>query len=99
MGDVVNLVRILGEYSTPNLVGYRNPTLIPHTKKNAYIRTDSILFVYNSSYHRLRSEDPNKHLENFLQIVDSLNHEGILQEETRVLLFPFSLLDRASDWL
>ncbi|GJV39844.1 MAK10-like protein [Tanacetum coccineum] len=51
------------------------------------------------SFHRLRSEDPNQHLKDFLKLVDSLDLDGENRERTCLHLFQFSLRDQASNWL
>ncbi|GJV47479.1 zinc finger, CCHC-type containing protein [Tanacetum coccineum] len=43
--------------------------------------------------------DPNQHLKDFLQLVDSLDLDGENKERTRLRLFQFSLRDQASNWL
>ncbi|GKD24391.1 MAK10-like protein, partial [Tanacetum coccineum] len=64
------------------------------------LRSDTIRLVENGcSFHRLRSEDPNQHLKDFLKLVDSLNLEGENRERTCLRLFQFSLHDQASNWL
>ncbi|GKA50714.1 MAK10-like protein [Tanacetum coccineum] len=51
------------------------------------------------SFNKLRSEDPNQHLKDFLKLVDSLDLDGENKERTRLRLFQFSLRDQASNWL
>ncbi|GJT72879.1 zinc finger, CCHC-type containing protein [Tanacetum coccineum] len=64
------------------------------------LRSDTIRLVQNGySFHGLRFEDPNQHLEDFLKLVDSLDLDGDNRERTRLRLFQFSLLDQASNWL
>ncbi|GJV88634.1 MAK10-like protein [Tanacetum coccineum] len=64
------------------------------------LRSDTIWLVQNGcSFHRLRSEDPNQHLKDFLKLVDSLDLDGENRERTRLRLFQFSLRDQASNWL
>ncbi|GJS09763.1 copia protein [Tanacetum coccineum] len=46
---------------------------------------------------RLRSEDPNQHLKDFLKLVDSV--DGDNRERMRMRLFQSSLRDQASNWL
>ncbi|GJZ28192.1 hypothetical protein Tco_0572839 [Tanacetum coccineum] len=87
MGDA-NHIRTLGDYS--KLVGNN---VVP-------LRSDTIRLVQNGcSFHRLRSEDPNQHLKDFLKLVDSLDLDGENRERTRLRLFQFSLRDQASNWL
>ncbi|GJY17153.1 zinc finger, CCHC-type containing protein [Tanacetum coccineum] len=64
------------------------------------LRSDTILLVQNGcSFHRLRSEDPNQHLKDFLKLMDSLDLDGENRERMRLHLFQFSLRDQASNWL
>ncbi|GJW09090.1 MAK10-like protein [Tanacetum coccineum] len=43
--------------------------------------------------------DPNQHLKDFLNLVDSLDLDGKNRKRTRMRLFQFSLRDQASNWL
>ncbi|GJZ40834.1 zinc finger, CCHC-type containing protein [Tanacetum coccineum] len=43
--------------------------------------------------------DPNKHLKDFLKLVDSHDVDGENRESTCLRLFQFSLCDQASNWL
>ncbi|GJT52552.1 MAK10-like protein [Tanacetum coccineum] len=64
------------------------------------LRSDTIRLVQNGcSFHRLRSEDPNQHLKDFLKLVDSLDLDGENRERTRMRLFQFSFCNQASNWL
>ena len=44
-------------------------------------------------------ENPHIHLHNFLAMCDMIKLKGISVEAIRLRLFPFSLKDRANDWL
>ncbi|GJT55463.1 MAK10-like protein [Tanacetum coccineum] len=99
MGDK-NPIRTLGDYSKPSHEGYRNTIELPVGNNVVPLRSDTIRLVQNGcSFHRLRSEDPNQHLKDFLKLVDSLNLDGENRERTRLRLFQFSLRDQASNWL
>ncbi|GJZ77862.1 hypothetical protein Tco_0642534 [Tanacetum coccineum] len=64
------------------------------------LRSDTIWLVQNGcSFHRLRFEDPNQHLKDFLKLVDSLDLDDENKERMRLRLFQFSLRDEASNWL
>ncbi|GJR11069.1 hypothetical protein Tco_0793721 [Tanacetum coccineum] len=99
MGDE-NPIRTLGDYSKPSHEGYRN-TIELHAGNNVVpLRSDTIQLVQNGcSLYRLRSEDPNQHLKDFLKLVDSLDLDGENRERTRLRLFQFFLRDQASNWL
>ncbi|GJX19850.1 MAK10-like protein [Tanacetum coccineum] len=87
-------------YSKPSHEGYRNTIELPKGKNVVPLRSDTIQLVQNGcSFHRLRSEDPNQHLKDFLKLVDLLDLNGDNRERTRLRLFQSSFRDQASDWL
>ncbi|KAJ9166960.1 hypothetical protein P3X46_021649, partial [Hevea brasiliensis] len=45
------------------------------------------------------SESPHVHLAHFLEISDMLKINGVSDDAIRLRLFPFSLKDRAREWL
>ncbi|GJX93921.1 putative ribonuclease H-like domain-containing protein [Tanacetum coccineum] len=91
MGDE-NPIRTLGYYSKPSHEGYRNTIELPKGNNVVPLRSDTIRLVQNGcSFHRLRSEDPNQHLKDFLKLVDSLDLNGDNRERIRLRLFQFSL--------
>jgi hypothetical protein len=64
------------------------------------LRSDTIRLVQSGcAFHVLRSEDPNQHLKDFLQIVDSIDLDVETRKTSRLRLFQFSLHDQASQWL
>ncbi|GJR46685.1 MAK10-like protein [Tanacetum coccineum] len=76
MGDE-NPIRTLGDYSKPSHEGYRNTIELPIGNNVVPLRSDTIRLVQNGcSFYRLRSEDPNQHLKDFLKLVDSLDIDG-----------------------
>ncbi|GKC80553.1 hypothetical protein Tco_1131327 [Tanacetum coccineum] len=96
----VEPIRTLGDYSKPSHEGYRNTIKLPVGNNVAALRSDTLRLVQNGcSFHGLRFEDPNQHLKDFLNLVDSLDFDGENKERTRLLLYQFSLRDQASNWL
>ncbi|GJX34243.1 MAK10-like protein [Tanacetum coccineum] len=76
MGDA-NSICTLGDYSKPSHKGYRNTIELPVGNNVVPLRSDTIRLVQNGcSFHRLRSEDPNQYLKDFLKLVDSLDLDG-----------------------
>ncbi|GJQ94402.1 zinc finger, CCHC-type containing protein [Tanacetum coccineum] len=99
MGDK-NPIRTLEDYSKPNHEGYKNTIKPPVGNNVVPLRSDTIRLVQNRcSFHGLRFEDSNKHLKDFLKVVDLLDLDGANKERTRLRLFQFSLHDQASNWL
>ncbi|GKF35091.1 hypothetical protein Tco_0108291 [Tanacetum coccineum] len=99
MGDE-NPIRTLGDYSKPSHEGYRNTIELPPGNNVVPLRSDTIRLMQNGCLlHRLRSEDSNQHLKDFLKVMDSLDLDGENLERTRLRLLQFSLRDQASNWL
>ncbi|GJV31982.1 MAK10-like protein [Tanacetum coccineum] len=81
-------------------LGLTNTIELPVGNNVVPLRSDTIRLVQNEcSFHRLRFEDPNQHLKDFLKLVDSLDLDGENKERTCLRLFQFSLRDQASNWL
>ncbi|GJY13838.1 hypothetical protein Tco_0383147 [Tanacetum coccineum] len=98
MGDT-NPIRSLGDYSKPSHEGYKNTIELLVGNNVVPFRSNTIRLVQNGcSFHRLRSEDPNQHLKDFLKLMDSLDLDDENRERTRLRLFQFSLRDQASNW-
>ncbi|GKG38509.1 hypothetical protein Tco_0460221, partial [Tanacetum coccineum] len=80
-----NPICTLGDYSKPSHEGYRNTIELPVGNNVVPLRSDTIRLVQiGCSFHRLRSEDPNQHLKDFLKLVDSLDLNGENKERTRL---------------
>ncbi|GJV70256.1 hypothetical protein Tco_1485765 [Tanacetum coccineum] len=99
MGDK-NPIRTLGDYSKHSHEGYSNTIELPEGNNVVPLQSDTIRLVQKGcSFHELRSEDPNQHLKDFLELVDSLDLDVANRERTRLRLFQFSLRDQANNWL
>ncbi|GJS65304.1 hypothetical protein Tco_0679868 [Tanacetum coccineum] len=86
MGDA-NPIRTLGDYSKPSHEGYRNTIELPVGNNVVPLRSDTLRLVQNGcSFHKLRFEDPNHHLKDFLKLMDSLDLDGANRERTRLLI-------------
>nr|GEZ09998.1 zinc finger, CCHC-type [Tanacetum cinerariifolium] len=72
MGDE-NPIHTLGDYFKPSHEGYQNTIELPKGNNVVPLLSDTIQLVQNGcSFHGLRSEDPNQHLNDFLKLVDLL---------------------------
>ncbi|GKD99353.1 hypothetical protein Tco_1387337 [Tanacetum coccineum] len=90
MGDE-NPICTLRDYSKPSHKGYRNTIELPEGNNVVPLRSDTIRLVQNGcSFHGLRSEDPNQHLKDFLELVHSLDLDVANRERTPafVSIFP-----------
>ncbi|KAK4265424.1 hypothetical protein QN277_026479 [Acacia crassicarpa] len=92
--------RTMGDYMTLN--PSKNATIIVNPAVNANnfeIKPSLISLVQQSSFSGSDLEDPNQHIETFLQICDTIKMNGVLEDALRVRLFPFSLTGKARAWL
>nr|GEX84703.1 MAK10-like protein [Tanacetum cinerariifolium] len=88
MGDE-NPIHTLEDYSRTSHEGYRNTIKLPEGNNVVPLRFDTIRLMQNGcSFHRLRFEDPNQHLKDFLKLVDSLDLDGENKERTRLRKLP-----------
>ncbi|KAM1747951.1 hypothetical protein ACFX12_008998 [Malus domestica] len=59
----------------------------------------SSLFHHIPKYHGLSMEDPNKHLKEFEVVCSSMTPINVDGRILKMKAFPFSLMDKAKDWL
>ncbi|GJV26944.1 hypothetical protein Tco_1383392 [Tanacetum coccineum] len=84
MGDE-NPICTLEDYSRPSHEGYRNTIELPHRNNVVPLRSDTIQLVQSGcSFHGRQSKDPNQHLKDFLNLVDSLDLNVENKERTRM---------------
>jgi hypothetical protein len=87
--------RKIGELCTPDIVDL--PILnLTDIGRPFEIKTSTIYMVQHSPY--TGKEDPNLHLQAFVQLCQTFNMDGVIQDQMRARLFPFSLLRQALQW-
>ncbi|KAM1282131.1 hypothetical protein ACFX2H_022529 [Malus domestica] len=59
----------------------------------------SSLLYHVPKYHGLSMEDPNKHLKEFEVVCSSMTPVNVDGNILKMIAFPFSLMDKAKDWL
>jgi hypothetical protein len=87
--------RKIGELCTPNIVDL--PILnLAEIGRPFEIKTSTIRMVQHSPF--TGKEDPNLHLQAFIQLCQTFNMDRVTQDQMRARLFPFSLLEKALQW-
>jgi hypothetical protein len=87
--------RKIGELCTPNIIDL--PILnLAEIGRTFEIKTSTICMVQHSPF--IGKEDPNLHLQEFVQLCQTFNMDGVTQDQMRARLFPFSLLGKALQW-
>ncbi len=90
--------KLLREYFTPTI--YTSPSCIrlPEVAAVQYEIKSSVIQML-PSFYGLTNEDPYKHLDEFLEICTTVKIQNFTDDALKLRLFPFSLKDRAKQWL
>nr|GEW88804.1 reverse transcriptase domain-containing protein [Tanacetum cinerariifolium] len=93
-------LRTMEELCQPSLNGRGRPiALIAIQETNFRLKNDMIQQVQNSyQFHGLLGDDPNKHLDKFLHVTQSIKVNRVTDDALRMYLFPHSLTHHATAW-
>jgi len=92
--------RVLRDYALPQASGITSFIVSPAVEANTFeLSPELISFVEREQFDGHPSENPNAHLRKFLAKCNTIKINGASSNAIRLRLFPFSLRDRASDWL
>ncbi|XP_039029123.1 uncharacterized protein LOC120163199 [Hibiscus syriacus] len=92
-----NEERTLRELVALNL--NQQPLCIDYPALEVAFELKSGLIHLLPTFHGLENEDPHKHLKEFHVVCSSIRPHGVIEEQIKLRVFPFSLTDRAKDWL
>ncbi|XP_021737859.1 uncharacterized protein LOC110704387 [Chenopodium quinoa] len=71
----------------------------PVTAQHFELKPQFIQFISNDSFAGLPHDCPVSHIDIFLEKCDTMKMNGVTDDALRLRLFPFSLRDRAKEWL
>ncbi|XP_042408855.1 uncharacterized protein LOC121998148 [Zingiber officinale] len=92
--------KLLKDYAAPYARGVQSSiTRPPIDADNFEIKPTVIHMVQRNQFGGGPHEDPNHHLELFYEICGTMKVNEVPPESVRLLLFGFSLKDRAKQWL
>ena len=89
------MARSLHDYSTPAVANVPVGPAVNVGNGNFEIRTGLISMVQASQFCGLPSEDANPHLQQFLELCDTIVIKDVAQDSIRLCLFLFSLTGKA----
>ena len=72
---------------------------MPINVNNFELKLGLIQMAQELSFRGRSTKDPHKHLQSFLEICKSVKMNEVSNYGMKLILFPFSLQDRAKDWL
>ncbi|KAK5793306.1 hypothetical protein PVK06_034448 [Gossypium arboreum] len=89
------------DYAKPSLTGAESSIVRPAIAANNFeLKPNRIQMIQHFiQFDGLQDEDPNTHLENFLEFCDTFKINGVSDDAIRLRLFPFLLRNKAKQWL
>ena len=90
---------LLEEFSLPPSVVQSAIRRPPIQANNFELKGVTLQMIHNIQFHGLPSENPNAHMNSFIEVYDAVKYNGVTEEALRLRLFPLSLSDRAKHWL
>ncbi|KAA3456048.1 Retrotransposon gag protein [Gossypium australe] len=93
--------RTMYDYAKPNLTGTESSIVRPDIAANNFeLKPNTIQMIQQFvQFDGLQDEDPNNHLANFLELCDTFKINGVSDDAIHLRLFPFSLRNKAKQWL
>ncbi|KAL5577484.1 hypothetical protein UlMin_019183 [Ulmus minor] len=92
--------RALRDYAAPNIAGTTSGIRRPAVQANNFeIKPSFIQMVQSNQFGGMSKDDPNAHIAYFLEVCDLYKINGVSEDAVRLRVFPFSLRDRAKEWL
>ncbi|KAJ9169141.1 hypothetical protein P3X46_020603 [Hevea brasiliensis] len=100
MANNNNNNRSVKDHAYPNIGDFMPSITRPRVEANNFeLKPALCQMVQQSQFGGNPSESPHVHLAHFLEISDMLKINGVSDDAIRLRLFPFSLKDRAREWL
>ncbi|KAL0296189.1 UNVERIFIED_CONTAM: hypothetical protein Sradi_6671000 [Sesamum radiatum] len=92
-----NPKRTINEMTSPNL--NQQPLCIEYPTLDVDFERKSGLIHLLPTFRGLAGEDPHKHIKEFHVVCSGMRPQGVTEEQVKLRAFPFSLGDKAKDWL
>ncbi|XP_070020830.1 uncharacterized protein [Nicotiana sylvestris] len=88
------------EAARPNLANMTQAIVKPDITGHFELKQYMVQLIQSTGqYVGLSHEDPQRHIQNFLEVTDTYNYPNVSKDYVRLTLFPFLLLGEAKDWL
>ena len=90
--------KTLREFSVPSTDNVATGPNINVGDVNFELKSNLINMVQASPFYGKPNEDANAHLQNFLDLCDTVVIRGVAADVVKLRMFPFSLLGKAKHW-
>jgi len=94
----IAMAKTLRDYSTPVVANVPTRPAVNVGNQSFEIYTGLISMVQANQFYGLPSEDANAHLQNFLELCDTVVIKDVAQNSIRLHLSPFSLAEKVKQW-
>ena len=95
----MNGQRTMRDFVSPNIQSNQNLIVSPVVAANNFeIKPAMIQMIQNSQFSGLPHDDPIDHMTRFLEYCSTFKMNEVKPEAVQLILFPFSLMDRAKRW-
>ena len=89
------IIKVLHDYVIPTIMNVIFGIWRPFISTNNFkIKLTIIQMIQVNQFSGALAEDPNSYIANFLEIYDTLKHDGASNDAIRLGLFPFLLKDK-----
>ena len=94
-----SMVKTLRQFSAPSSSHIPTGLNVNQAGNDGFeLKTGFVNMVQASPFCGKASEDANAHLQNFLEVSNTINPKGTTLDDVRLRLFSFSLLGKAKTW-
>ncbi|XP_022873080.1 uncharacterized protein LOC111392023 [Olea europaea var. sylvestris] len=92
---------LVGDFMTPQIIQSQSSIVyLPFGQSNFQLKTNVIqLFQNGHQFYGRTEENPHNHLSHFLEMCQNFRYQGISDDTIRLRLFPYTLRDKAIEWL
>ena len=100
--DVENMDHLLPpirDYGHPSAVTPLVIRRLTIQANNFELKSITLQLLQGIPFYGLAHEDSNAHILNFLEVCDTVKYNGVSDDAIWLRLFPFSLKDKAKQWL
>ncbi|KAF1883454.1 hypothetical protein Lal_00003403 [Lupinus albus] len=91
--------RTLGDYAMYQGPRHYSSIVIPHTTRTVEIKLALLNLISAHQFSGKDYEDPYAHLDNFYELVATMGYTDNEREYAYMMMFPFSLVGEAREWL